>query len=279
MNDLPVRRLHAAVSAFRDYFWLVTVGIVFVLVTATPSARSGESGRIFVFEQGVDGYEGFEDTSIFSENENAGGGIDGLFSGTIRTSPFHRRALLRVDLSALPPASVVESVTLELVVERSGGFFGDFDIGLYRVLEDWAAGSATSPDTEGGAGGPVSIGDATWVSNFHEISLWENPGSDFVEEASAFAAAGVEGEIAVWSGDGLRDDVQRWVDDPTSNYGWVAISAIEGELQRVKRFYSSEAAENRPRLTVVLSVEEGSGEAGGPVGCGGGDWCPSVDGR
>lgn len=271
MNALPLKRLHAAVSSFRDYFWLVTVGIVFVLVTATPSAGSGESGRVFVFEQGVDEYEGFEDTSIFSENENAGGGIDGLFSGTIRTSPFHRRALLRVDLSALPPGSVVESATLELVVERSGGFFGDFDIGLYRIREDWAAGAAMSPDTEGGAGAPASTGDATWISNLHEISLWENPGGDFVEEASAFAAAGVEGEIAVWSGDGLRDDVQRWLDDPSSNYGWVAISAIEGELQRVKRFYSSEAAGNRPRLTVVLSAGEGAGEPGGPVGCGGGD--------
>ena len=263
----PRVRLNFALTALRDYGWLA-VGVSTLFVpTALSSGRGVGGDGVFVFEQGLDGFEGFEDTSIFSESENAGGGIDGLFSGTIRTSPFHRRALLRVDLSSLPPGAVVESVSLELVVERSGGFFGDFDMGLFRVVRDWAAGFTLSPDTGGGVGGAPAIGDATWLSNRYGISLWDRPGGDFVEPATAVATAGVEGDVVQWSGTSLRDDVQGWIDDPGSNHGWVLISGIEGELQRAKRFFSSEASENRPRLTVVLAVTEGSGEGDVPVGC------------
>jgi hypothetical protein len=214
--------------------------------------------RLFVLEQGENGYFGFEDTSIYSENENAGGGNDGVFVGTTNQIE-DRRALLRVDLSFLPPDAQVLSVELKMTVERSGGNFGFFDIELRRLTRDWGEGTVVGA-LEGGFGGPPGEGDATWISNHHGQSLWTNPGGDFAAEASATAPSGQQDSVTVWSGPQMAADVQAWAADPPSNFGWVVISTIEGQRQRVKKFFSSEAAVNRPVLTIAAEVPE-SGDA------------------
>lgn len=209
----------------------------------------------FVFEQGLDGFEGFEDTTIFEEfSENAGGGSDGVFAGTIRTG-FVRRALVRVDLSDIPPGSVVTDATLEMTVERSGEDFGPFDLGLHPILRAWTEGNVTAPGNEGGVGVPADSGDPTWISVAHSETPWDNPGGDFEAEPSVLAPAGRALDVAVWTGEGLVADIQRWVDAPGSNFGWMIVSSIEGEIQRVKKLVSSEGAVGRPRLTVEVTIE------------------------
>jgi hypothetical protein len=107
--------------------------------------------------------------------------------------------------------------------------------------------------SEGGFGGTAQTGDATWLSAQYEISAWGTPGGDFLLAPSAIAAAGTAGANVTWAGAGLINDAQLWVNVPISNSGWIVISAIEGQRQRVKKFYSSEAAQFRPVVTIIAS--------------------------
>lgn len=198
--------------------------------------------------QGENGYFGFDDTSIFSENQNSGGGTDGIFSGT-NGQLDTRRALIRADLSMIPPGSTVTSVSLQLNVWMSGDNFGDFDYTLHRTLRDWGEGTVVG-SSEGGFGDTPDLGDATWVSNFHGTSTWTNPGGDFSPTASATATAGFAGTTATWSDAGMAADAQGWVDDPASNFGWTIVSSIEGQFKRVKKFRSAESPILRPVLII-----------------------------
>ena len=131
-------------------------------------------------------------------------------------------------------------VTLELTVDRSGGNFGNVDQSMHRALKSWGEGVAVASGA-GGDGGSAGTGDATWLANHFGVSVWTTPGGDFDAAASAVASAGRSGAVAKFTGAGLVADVQAWVDDPGSNFGWF-ILGDEVTAQRVKRFFSSEAA-------------------------------------
>lgn len=210
-----------------------------------------------VFEQGLDGYEGFADTSLYEERtENAGGGLPGLYSGTTGQGN-NRRALIRVDLSAIPPGTPVLAARLELTVTRSSDFFGQFDFSLHQLTNDWGEGDVDDPDSSaGGTGGPAAAGDATWTDNFFTQSTWTTAGGDFDSTVSATASVGLENTVSIFESDGVVADVQTWIDGPEGNFGWILISAIEGEIKRAKRFASSESTTDKPRLVVLLDEGE-----------------------
>jgi hypothetical protein len=226
---------------------LVMAFALLLLAAATPA-------ETYRFEQGVDGFTGFRDTTLLQDlPSNAGGGITGIFSGTIRTG-FLRRALIAVDLSTIPADAVVVSARLEMVVERSGGNFGDVPYGLHRITRSWGEGEANIPNEPGGLGAPAAADDATWNDAFFTREAWTSPGGDFAETASAMANAGQQGAVVVWEGPGLTADVQAWIANPATNFGWAIITPEEGILQRVKKFFSSESEVNRPVL--VVEVED-----------------------
>ncbi|MBI2421970.1 MAG: DNRLRE domain-containing protein [Candidatus Hydrogenedentes bacterium] len=219
-----------------------------ILMLTVPSAPAVALGESLVLVQGTDGYTGFEDTSLFSENVNSGGGTDGIFSGT--NGQFHnRRALIRADLSGIAPGSTILSVSLTLTVMMSGNNNGDLDYTLHRVTGDWGEGSVVGL-SEGGFGAPADPGDATWQSAFHGTTLWNTAGGDYSPVISGTATAGTAGSVVTWSGTGLRNDVQEWVDNPGGNFGWIIRSTQEGEFKLVKKFHSSEAFSDRPVLTI-----------------------------
>jgi hypothetical protein len=228
------------------------MGAVLLVLTAC-SARAG----VVVLEEGLDGYTGFEDTSIYEERtDNAGGGLVGLFSGTTAQGDL-RRALIKADFSSIPPGTPVLSARLELKVTRSSGFAGAYDFTVHRVLSDWGEGAVSDPDfSAGGTGGPAEVGDATWLSNFHTLSLWTTAGGDFSETASGIGPAGLENTVASFTGETMAADVENWIADGSQNFGWILISTIEGTLQRAKRFASSEEGSGRPRIVLLLDEGE-----------------------
>ena len=259
---IPVSHLNLAILP--AFLAVVRAFLVVVLVGASGAWAQIET---FTFVQGQDGYEGFDDTSLFSESDHSGGGNDGIFSGTINQPSNdlpHRRALLRLDLSSIPEGGMVQSVSLQMQVAASGGRFGDIDYTLHRVSSRWGEGTVVGA-IEGGFGGPAQSGDATWTENEFGTSSWANPGGDFVSTASATAAAGLAGATVTWSDTGMIDDVQAWIDTPETNFGWIVISTIEGVQQRVKKFHSSEATAFRPVVTILIDTmpSEGEGEGEG----------------
>lgn len=225
--------------------------ILAALTAMIPCCMEQPPANVYTFEEGVNGCACYEDTSIFSESDFAGGGTDGIFSGT-NAQLNARRALLKVDLSSIPQGSVVTSVELTLTVEMSGGSYPDIPYSLHALSRGWTEGTVVGGGF-GGYGGHSSPGDTTWVEASKGEEPWSTPGGDFVAEASAVANAGYAGQTALWSGPGLVADVQRWVDVPDQNHGWIIVSEWEGERQRVKRFRSSESDSGRPRLTVTVA--------------------------
>lgn len=224
------------------------VALTLLILTAVAPAETHR------FEQGVDGFAGFRDTTLLEDlPTHAGGGAMGVFSGTIRTG-FLRRALIAVDLSAIPTDAVVVSARLEMTVERSGGNFGDVPYGLHRVARAWGEGEAGIPDEPGGLGAPAAAGDATWNDAFFTQAAWAAPGGDFEAIPSATTNAGQQGAEVIWEDAGLTADIQAWVANPADNFGWAIITPEEGTPQRVKKFFSSEAEASRPVL--IVEVED-----------------------
>jgi hypothetical protein len=213
------------------------------------------ANQLFVFEQGVNGYSGFDDTTIFSELTNSGGGTDGTFSGT-NNQLDERRALIRADLSNIPAGSTILSVQLQMTVEMSGANFGNINYALHPVTSDWGEGTVVGLSA-GGFGGPANTGDATWVSNFHNVSTWLAAGGDFSVTASATAPAGLADTSVTWNSAGMATDVQQWLDTPATNHGWMLISALEGTKQRIKKFKSSEATSGKPVLIILVQLPPG----------------------
>lgn len=161
-----------------------------------------------------------------------------------------RRALLRFDLGAIPAGWQVSAVTLTLYQSRARSVH---DVALHRVLAPWGEGAS-----DGGAqgnGAPAQAGDATWRWRDYGVSEWQQPGGDFVAQASASTFVGQPNQAYTWgSSAGMVADVQHWLDQPGSNHGWILIGA-ELDAQNAKRFESSESlqVELRPLLTVLAA--------------------------
>lgn len=174
-----------------------------------------------------------------------------LFAG--RTGPTGgggiRRALIAFDVGTIPAGSRVNRVTLTLNLSRT--LFGPpRSVSVQRVLNDWGEGISDALDEEG-QGTAAAAGDATWLHTFSPASLWQNPGGDFAQQASASLEIGsVVGSYTWESTAELVSDVQSWVDDPSGNFGWL-LRRDETEGSTAKRFDSRESsASTRPILTV-----------------------------
>lgn len=189
------------------------------------------------------------DTTVFvgaGLEENADGAGPHLWT-SVTAGGFSRRALLRFDLSGLPPNAVVREVRLTLFHSRSLAFD---TIALHRVLAPWGEGVSNAGTS--GAGAPPTPGSATWIHRFFPTQAWSTPGGDFAPVASAGIVVGGQSEFYTWgSTPQMVADVQSWLASPGANHGWILIGGEDGE-RRGKRFESREnvTPANRPRLVV-----------------------------
>lgn len=166
-----------------------------------------------------------------------------------------RRGVLRFDVAShVPAGAVVESVALTLHMSRSNS--GEQQVSLHTLLADWGEGTTDAPGEEG-SGGLVTPGSATWVHRFFADDLWTTLGGDFTAAPSATQAVAGLGFYTWDSADhpALIADVQTWLDDPASDFGW-AILCNEVLASSAKRFDTRENAEPsvRPRLEIGFRV-------------------------
>jgi spore coat protein A len=190
------------------------------------------------------------DTTIYGGDDEldfGNGAGTGLFAGH-NSSREARRALVEFDLAqAIPPGSTVTSAVLELVVTRTQT--GDTRLELHRLTAAWGEGSTHAPG-EGGGGTPAAVGDATWSDRVFASTPWTTSGGDFFASPSATTMVGDQGTIAKWQDPALVDDLQRWLADSTTNFGWIILSPDNGPA---KRFGSREGPSGgRPQLTVTF---------------------------
>lgn len=157
-----------------------------------------------------------------------------------------RRALVAFDVAAvLPVEAIVDSVELELFMSNAPNATSR-TIAVHRVLKDWGEGASFS---EKGLGAPAEQGDATWLHSHFPNEQWAAEGGDFEGTARTSALIGGEGFYS-WKAN-LAQDVQQWLNNPSSNFGWL-LKGEELANTTARRFDSRENStlENRPKLIV-----------------------------
>ncbi len=179
-----------------------------------------------------------------------------LFSGRTNTNlgqPFIRRAVLSFDVAAAVPAgATINSADLTLTMSRT--ISSAQDVELRRLLADWGEGTSNAGGNEG-SGVTSSVGDATWIHRFFPTDFWTVVGSDFTAAVSAVENVGGLGSYTWASTAQMVTDVQGWLDDPASNFGWVLIGN-EADQATTKRFNSRENVdgETRPQLVIDFTA-------------------------
>lgn len=200
-----------------------------------------------------------KDNTIFEDNAGFSGGASSfIFAGPIASgSP--RRTLWQFDLSPIPSGAQITSVSLRFVVNRAAISSSLDDIlRLHKLTASWGEGASDAGT--GGGGTQATPEDATWAYRFFGNPLagipqipWNNLGGDFASSISGSINVGGIGNYTFVSTPELRNDVSAWVNNPSTNFGWILLGP-EGpsESQKAKRIISRESPSvaERPSLTV-----------------------------
>jgi hypothetical protein len=159
--------------------------------------------------------------------------------------------LLAFDVAtAIPAGSTIISATLTMEVSKVGPLGSTYDYSLYRVQKGWGEGTSDA-GAIGGQGVAATENDATWIHSKYDTERWDSAGGDFAATASASTAVGSEGSYTWASTNGLVSDVQSWLDDPNTNYGWL-LMGNESATKSAKRFNAREHPDESTRPTLKI---------------------------
>jgi len=204
-----------------------------------------------------------DNTLIETPVGNSNGAGDGIYIGRVGTNGGNtrRRGVVAFDLSSIPAGSTINSAALTLQMVQSNDVTSRI-VSVFRLNANWGeAGSSGS-----GSGGIADIGDATWLYRFYNTQTWGTAGGDFDPMASASLLVANEGTYQ-WTGPDLAADVQSWVVNPATNFGWLLKDNEATPF--TARKYSSREGVTPPRLTVdytpPVSGVGANGGAGGVV--------------
>ena len=186
--------------------------------------------------------------SQYTDTGNAAGAGPAIFSRYADGSGNIKRSLIQFDLSSIPAGSTITSATITLHLAQVAGSAGSSNttanatdrlFGLYANLQPWTEGPSnrtTMPGVGGtGQGAPRQNGDVTWDyasfnSNASLAILWNNGnshGGNFSSTESdqldvpVGATLAIGGALTFPTSAGLIADVQNWLNNPTSNDGWL----------------------------------------------------------
>ena len=174
-----------------------------------------------------------------------------LFTGLTGVAGL-RRGLIAFDLTSIPANATIMDATLSMFLSTPHGQTATINISLNKALHAWGEGASDAGDP-GGMGAQAEVNDATWLHTFFDTIFWTAPGGDFSPTASATTPVSAVNTTYIWSGSGLVADVQGWVSNPASNFGWV-IRANEIESGMAQRLNTRENSSNPPQLTVTYQV-------------------------
>src|SRR5213596_603445 len=157
-----------------------------------------------------------------------------------------RRGVLAFDITGnVPAGSTITSVTLTLNMSKTPSNTAR-TVELHKLLADWGEGTSQASGEEG-TGAPATTNDATWRHRFFDTIFWTTQGGDFSPTVSASQLVGLVGQY-MWSSAQMVVDVQSWLDNPASNFGWLVLGD-ESTSPTAKRFDTRESA-SPPVLTI-----------------------------
>lgn len=192
----------------------------------------------------------YEDTAPAAARSNGAG--TRIFAGrTGEGTNSIRRALIAFDPSgaAIPSGAVIVSAELTLQMNMSNA--GAEDVSIHRVLANWGEGGSVAGAGQG-VGAPAQPNDATWFHTFFDGSFWSLPGGDFSASPSATESVGGNGSYTWGSTAQMVADVQSWVDNSSTNFGWMLVGN-EFSQPSAKSFDSRESG-GGPVLVVTFNA-------------------------
>ena len=190
-----------------------------------------------------------KDNTLYEYNPNEGDLSNALgnhfFTGTTVFGEI-RRGVLAFDIAGnIPPGSTIIAASLSMNMSRTiDGTARTTE--LHKLLADWGEGTSHAPGEEG-SGAPATPNDATWRHRFYDTIFWTTQGGDFSPTVSASQLVGLVGQY-MWSSAQMVVDVQSWLDNPASNFGWLVLGD-ESTSPTAKRFDTRESA-SPPVLTI-----------------------------
>lgn len=158
-----------------------------------------------------------------------------------------RRALIQFNLSNIPANAIIDTVVLQMTINKISSSAGTDSIRVHTLNADWGEGSSNAPANEGG-GTSAATGDATWIHNFLPSSTWTNAGGDFNPNASAAISSSGGGMISFGSSQ-LTADVNNWLTNPSQNFGWIVIA--DESSTSARRISSKDGSGTGPTLRVT----------------------------
>jgi hypothetical protein len=227
----------------KHYKWLGIALFIFGFMAVASSTRA-QVQEVTVFP--------FKDNTLFQSQTgslSSGAGIH-FFVGRTRLAAL-RRGVIAFNLAeAVPPGATIDSVRLSVTVSRSVDASAR-EVFLHQLSADWGEGASNAGNSRGGDGAPAQAGDATWIHRFSPGQTWSSAGGDFDGLASASTMVGGNATYG-WGGKGsdpIVQDVQGWLDNPASNFGWILIGE-ESVNKTARQFNSRENATGTPQLTI-----------------------------
>ena len=197
------------------------------------------------------------DTALLQSFPSNNFGAQTFFnSGTTQTY-LTNRALMKFDLAAALPAGTkitFAQLSLEVVGQPVDGD-APSSFQLRRMRRDWGEGTKKgNPPTLGAL---ATAGEANWTHRFAlTTNEWAAPGG---VEGLDFVAAN-SGEQYVYginlspylfdATTNMLADLQGWLAQPETNFGWMLLSLSEAENFSARRFASREDMYRAPKLQV-----------------------------
>ena len=195
-----------------------------------------------------------QDATIYQNNpNNSSGQGPGLFAGT-NGADFSRHGLLQFNIAGnVPSGATITGVQLTLVLGQIAGSGGGGSGGtststieVHDVTASWGepGPQVAATNNLGGSGQGVAAetGDVTWAARFFNESPaqpWTTPGGDFATAASAsVSVTGAVGTSYNWSSAAMISDVQGWLNNPATDFGWALVNADEVDATDFRAFYS-----------------------------------------
>ncbi|MEM4723452.1 MAG: DNRLRE domain-containing protein [Candidatus Hadarchaeum sp.] len=204
--------------------------------SAIPCAGTPEPGAVLVvLQQGIDGYMGTTDTTLHEDFPHSNFGNVWY----LRVGFEHEdSALIRFDLSSIPPGSRIVCAVLSLYAERWTGAPFELRVGAYNVKRPWV-------DME-----------ATWLWARSGIP-WQTPGCNGPDDREQIPEAEVTiRHIFRWYDFNLTRLVDGWVNGWLPNYG-VSLQAVDKWDPEIIYFDSADdvsgtgSIEHRPKLFIL----------------------------
>jgi len=200
------------------------------------------------------------DTTLFETDPNNNFGADAtLAAGTTagsRGAALRSRALIKFDVASIPKNAVISSASVTVKADSAPSPRADSVFDLRRVLQSWNEGKKA-----GQQGAPATSGETTWRARFFgTTNLWAVPGGatniDFAETVSASKMVGGLGAYTFASTSNLVADVQAWLQNSPSNFGWIMKTESEKTPRTARRFHSRErkVTNDIPHLSIDFTV-------------------------